>query len=186
VRAERRLLRLGDYLVRRACERLPEDVREERFREWAGELPAILHDPQVRFAPRRAARMLCYAADTRRGAATTPVEGRAFYLLLATAGLVSVALSIQNIVRAPGNGLNYVQLAWEVLLVAWPIGRLARSANRTTALITMSSSLAGMTFFLWNAAQAPGDWVNYFWAASFFLAFLAVWLFRSVGPYRWA
>ena len=74
MRGERQLLRLGEYLVGRACQRLPQEAREERYREWAAELPAILHDPQIRLAPRRAARMLGYAADTLRGAAMTPVR----------------------------------------------------------------------------------------------------------------
>src|SRR5690349_13667662 len=30
---------------------LPPDLREEQYREWAAELPAILHDPQARFGP---------------------------------------------------------------------------------------------------------------------------------------
>ena len=41
MRGERQLLRIGEYLVRRACRPLPPDVREERYREWAAELPAI-------------------------------------------------------------------------------------------------------------------------------------------------
>ena len=63
MRAERHLLRLSEYLVGRACQRLPKDIREESYREWAAELPAILHDRQIRLAPRRAVRMLGYAAD---------------------------------------------------------------------------------------------------------------------------
>jgi hypothetical protein len=58
--------RVAGYLIRRACRRLPDDTREERYREWTSELPAILHDPGVRFAPRRSARTLFYAADTLR------------------------------------------------------------------------------------------------------------------------
>jgi hypothetical protein len=64
MRAERALLRTGEYLVGRACRRLPPETRDERYREWAAELPAILHDPQIRLAPRRAVRMLGYAATT--------------------------------------------------------------------------------------------------------------------------
>src|ERR1700678_1230987 len=75
MRGERALLRVGEYLVDRACRRLPRGTRKDRYREWAAELPAILHDPEIRFAPRRAVRMLGYAADTLRGAARTP--GRA-------------------------------------------------------------------------------------------------------------
>jgi hypothetical protein len=57
MRGERQLLRPGEYLVRRACQRLPQDIREERYREWTAELPVILRDPQIRLAPLRAVRM---------------------------------------------------------------------------------------------------------------------------------
>jgi hypothetical protein len=56
--------RLAGHLIRHACRRLPDDVRGERYREWAAELPAILHDPGIRFAARRSARALRYAAGT--------------------------------------------------------------------------------------------------------------------------
>ena len=108
MRGERRLLRAGEYLVRRACQRLPRDVREERCREWAAELPVILHDPQVRFAPWRAVRMLGYAADTLRGTAMMPgrtpgaiARSRQALLFLAIC-LVAAAANTWAIVQAPG------------------------------------------------------------------------------------
>ena len=61
MRGERRLLRIGEYLITRACRRLPAGTRDDRYREWAAELPAILRDPDTRLAARRAARMLGYA-----------------------------------------------------------------------------------------------------------------------------
>ena len=61
MRGERRLLRIGEYLIARACRRLSADTRDERYREWAAELPAILRDPGIRLAARRAARMLGFA-----------------------------------------------------------------------------------------------------------------------------
>jgi DivIVA domain-containing protein len=54
VRGERGLLRLGEYLVRRASRHLPAEIRDGRYREWAAELPAILHDPEIKLAARRA------------------------------------------------------------------------------------------------------------------------------------
>ena len=84
MRAERQLLRIGEYLVGRACRRLPEDIRDERYREWAAELPAILHDSQIRFAPWRVVRMLAYAADMIRGATLAPVRARRRRSRLAT------------------------------------------------------------------------------------------------------
>ena len=71
MRFEYALLRTGEYLVRRACRRLQPEIRDDRYREWTAELPAILHDPQIRLGPHRALRMLGYAADTLRGTALT-------------------------------------------------------------------------------------------------------------------
>jgi DivIVA domain-containing protein len=76
MRGEGRLLRIGEYLITRACRHLPPEARDERYREWVAELPAILRDPGVRPAPRRAARMLGYACGTIRGTALTPGSAR--------------------------------------------------------------------------------------------------------------
>lgn len=76
MRGERWLLRSGEYLIARACRHLPTEARDERYREWVAELPAILRDPGVRPAARRAARMLRYASGTIRGTALTPGSAR--------------------------------------------------------------------------------------------------------------
>jgi hypothetical protein len=73
--AERWALSAGEYLVARACRRLPAEVREERYREWIAELPVILHDRDAGKTPRRVVRMLTFAADTLRG---TTVAARAY------------------------------------------------------------------------------------------------------------
>ena len=182
MRGERQLLRLGEYLVRRACRQLPPDVREERYEEWAAELPAILHDPQIRLAPRRAMRMLAYAADTLRGTALAPggTRGRiprmfaALDRLFPVAGLVVVALEIWAIVQAPGDALNYLWLAWTLLFVAYLIRKRVHSAGRVTALLGIGALLALAAVFLVQAAQAPGDWVNYVMAALVLLPLLVV------------
>ena len=188
MRGERLLLRAGEFLVGGACRRLPPGIRDERYREWAAELPAILHDPQVRLAARRAVRMLAYAADTLRGAIMTPARARrrtprmtALLCLLLVAALVSVAGTIWTTVRAPGHPMNYLHVTWSLLLAAFPISMLARSAARLTVLISVSAILAGMAVGLWEAAQAPADWVNYLTAAYNFLLLLALWLAS-----RWA
>lgn len=72
MKGERGLLRTGEFLVARAARRLPASVRDERSREWAAELPAILRDPSLGPPWRRAARMLGYALDTIRAAALRP------------------------------------------------------------------------------------------------------------------
>ena len=89
--------------------------------------------------------------------------------------------NIWNIVRAPEHPLNYLRLAWSLLLVAYPISTLLGSATRVTTLIVISGTVAGVAFSLWDAAQAPGDWVNYFAAAGLVLLLLALWL-----ALRWA
>lgn len=58
--------RVAEYVIRRACRHLPGDTRDERYREWTAELPAILQDPGIRFAPLRSAHALRYAAGTAR------------------------------------------------------------------------------------------------------------------------
>jgi len=58
--------RLADRLIRRACHRLPGEAGDERYREWAAELPAILADPDVGSGMRRSARALRYAAGISR------------------------------------------------------------------------------------------------------------------------
>jgi len=183
-----RLLRAGEYLLGQACRRLPPDIREERYREWAGELPAILHDPQARLAPWRAVRMLSYAADTLRGTILTSAKARrptprmpALQYLVLVAGLVNLGWNTWTIVRAPEHALNYANVAWSVLLVAWPVSMLVRASARVTAMILISSTLVGVTVTLWTAAQAPADWVNYFLAACLVLLLLAWWLAS-----RWA
>ena len=52
--------------IRRACRRLPEDSREECYREWAAELSAILGDPGGGRGFMRAARALSYSAGITR------------------------------------------------------------------------------------------------------------------------
>lgn len=76
MKGDRGLLRTGEFLVARAARRLPARVRDERYREWAAELPAILRDPSLGPPWRRAALMLGYALDTIRAAALRPGQDR--------------------------------------------------------------------------------------------------------------
>jgi hypothetical protein len=74
--------RVAEYLIRRASRRLPGEVRDERYREWAAELPAILTDSDVPPGLLRSARALRFAAGTyagsrrlARGSATRQLAG---------------------------------------------------------------------------------------------------------------
>ncbi len=181
MRAERTLLSIGDYLVSRACQQLPRAIREQRHREWAAELPAILHDPQTGPAPRRAIRMLGYAADTVRGAALThvraaPPRRTAGLCLLLVADTALVIWAVLDIVGAPGDPLNYLRLAWNVLLAACPLSMLMRSTWRVRRLIASAGTLLGVAVCLWDAARAPADWFNYAVAALLFLLLSIMWI----------
>ena len=61
-----RVQRICERVIRAACRRLPEDMRAERCREWAAELPAILDDQSIRPALRRAVLALTYSAGVAR------------------------------------------------------------------------------------------------------------------------
>jgi hypothetical protein len=174
MRGERRLLHLGEYLIGRACRDLPRGIRDERYREWAAELPAILDDPDTRFAPRRAARMLRYAAGTFRGTLAPGSHERrqmdrwtALLGALIISGVVSTVGDVWAITQAPGQWMTYLQLAWGLLQVALPMSMLVRASLRTTLLIGASGLLAGAVVNISIAMGAPGDWVSYFGVAFF-------------------
>jgi hypothetical protein len=67
-----RVQRLAEYLIRLSCRRFPEDIRDERYREWTAELPAILDDPDIRFGFRRDVRALRFAAGHARPSVRQP------------------------------------------------------------------------------------------------------------------
>jgi hypothetical protein len=191
MKAEQALLRIGEHLVARACRRLPGKTREDRYQEWTAELPAILHDPEIRFAPLRAVRMLGYAADTLRGAARAPGSARRRSATLSAlwsrlvftafiAGLVFLVLSVQDAVRAPGDWVDYVDMALSLSLMAWAVSHYLRPSARTTRLISEGTCLAGLVYYSCHAVQSPGDWLNYVLAVFFFLSLL-FWLIWPGG-----
>jgi Phospholipase_D-nuclease N-terminal len=61
-----RVQRVAEWLIYAACRRLPADVRAERCREWAAELPAILDDQGIRPSFLRALRALRFCAGISR------------------------------------------------------------------------------------------------------------------------
>jgi hypothetical protein len=60
--------RIAEWLIRAACRRLPADVRDERCREWAAELPAILDDQSIRLPFLRSLRALSFCVGVSRTA----------------------------------------------------------------------------------------------------------------------
>jgi DivIVA domain-containing protein len=126
MRGERRLLRIGEYLIARACRHLPTEARDERYREWVAELPAILRDPDVRPAVRRAARMLRYASGTIRGTALTP--GSARRVLAHTAG--TAAPYVITALMAYLRGWTKTPEEWIYVGIGWLLGSLTISGCR--------------------------------------------------------
>jgi hypothetical protein len=116
MRGERLLLRAGEYMIGRSCRRLPSQIRDERYREWTAELPAILNDPDTRSAVRRAVRMLGYAADTIRGTALAAGRARRRPAARRAAGIgmhifpevAAAAFLIWATVTAPGDRVRYL------------------------------------------------------------------------------
>jgi hypothetical protein len=126
MRGERRLLRIGEYLIARACRHLPAEARDERYREWAAELPAILRDPDVRPAARRAARMLRYASGTIRGTALTPGSARRVMALTAgTAASFIITGLVDYLLGWTKNPQD-----WPYLGIGWLLGSLTISGCR--------------------------------------------------------
>jgi len=115
---ERWLIRLGEYMVGCACRRLPASARDERFREWTAELPAIMGDSGVRFSWHRAARMLRFAAGIAWGTALTRADKAR--RLVAIGGIVfglgAVAYDIRAIVLDTGDRANYLMASVQLVL----------------------------------------------------------------------
>lgn len=141
MRGERWLLRIGEYLIGRAARLLPGEIRDERRREWAAELPAILCDPDTRLAAHRAARMLGYAVGAVWGTALAAggARGRLTAVIAAVVGLFTadflavVVLNTRNAVNAPGDWVPYFWIVLGVVFLAmfgWVLGRRIRQADK--------------------------------------------------------
>jgi hypothetical protein len=66
VSGTRLVQRVAERLIGAACRRLPAEVRDERFREWMAELPAILDDESIRPPWLRGLRALAFCAGISR------------------------------------------------------------------------------------------------------------------------
>jgi hypothetical protein len=82
--------------------------------------------------------------------------------------------------------VNYVQVAWSLLLVGWLMSQYVRSTARMSGLIAISANLAGLVVCTWNAVRGPGDWVNGFAAAWLLFLLMAWWLVRRWVSHRQA
>jgi hypothetical protein len=127
-----RAQRLAEHLIRRACRRLPGDTRDDRYREWAAELPAILHDPDIRFRLHRSARALLYAADHTRSTRRLP-RAAANRDVRARARNVKIKRNIAHGIPVAGIVAVTVQQIWTgqwMPLIAGISGPLVYGATR--------------------------------------------------------
>lgn len=142
-------LSAAERLIRRACRRLPGPDRDERYREWTAELPAILHDPDTRQAPRRALRALLYAADQHRSirriypASTRRARIAARYRdgfldLMRNAALNSTRATITLIILSTGGAIG-------ALL---SIGGIFIAINCVDAFIVLSHFESGLSIVM--------------------------------------
>ena len=72
-----RAQRIGEWLIRTACRRLPADVRAEQRREWTAELPAILDDQSIHPSFLRTLRALIFCIGISRTARLMSGSARA-------------------------------------------------------------------------------------------------------------
>ena len=111
--------RLAEYLIRRASRSLPADIGADRYREWAAELPAILNDPDIRFAPLRAARALRYAAGTRASARfLLRAEGQAGRSRLPRAVVLATAAAVIWVAGSVFSDAYPLNGSWSYLYIA--------------------------------------------------------------------
>ena len=156
MRGERWLLRAGEFLVGRAARHLPAAARDERYREWAAELPVILGDPEIKPAAARAARMLWFAADTLRGAALgrRPARHRGAHRGAASRGKSARWLGVGAALLAASLTMLAVMLAIQAFLVYYMIVDDVSLAGYAAFVLTSLAILAGW----WRPGGADWYW----------------------------
>ena len=124
--------------------------------------------------------MLGYAADTLRGTIITPRSARGriprmcagLPVVCLVAGLGAVGLAAWAIVQAPGDGQNYLRLAWGLLFMAYLLRKRVRPAGPMTGLPRISALLSACRRLPMERGTGSRDWVNDFVAALFLLPLL--------------
>jgi len=146
--------RTAEWLIRAACRRLPEDLRAERCREWAAELPAILGDDSVRPPLRRTLRALSFCVGISRTTRRLSRSSRAGAQDSQTWQWRDGAMPRQRIDVASRAVLGF--LVW--LAVVAGIIALARAIGQPPRWLLMAGlalAIAFDAFCLADIARAP-------------------------------
>jgi hypothetical protein len=142
------MLRWAERVIEWACHRLPEPARGERAREWRGELPVILADPDVRFALVRITRMLVFALGVAKLAHSGATTSDAARHRAGTKGAAQVVVfAVARGADVAAAGMRTARL----LFAPWPVVAAfvtAHDADRTnvmslTDVLTMAGSVMG-------------------------------------------
>jgi hypothetical protein len=159
MRGERHALRAGEYLVSRACRRLPARIREERYQEWLAEMPVILHDREAGPAPLRVVRMLAFAADTLRGTTLAPDAYRGAHRGVHQGGAVktirwlAVGLLLLSALLSALLGALLALLAYEGYIIYQLIAGASLIFSATLVLVHLAS-FAASRIPRWDIATA--------------------------------
>ena len=129
-----RARRTAEWLIEAACRRLADDVRADRCREWAAELPAILDDQSIRLSFLRTVRALTFCAGISRTTCQLRRRARAgSRRAQRQAGTVKPPAS-EVAARAVVAAVVWLVWAWIALTAASkPSGLRTRSTSRAIA-----------------------------------------------------
>ena len=151
---EDRLQRRAESILARACRHLPDEVREERIKEWGAEIPAVLHESEVRPAWRRGARTAWFVLGvvwtSRAERVADPTESAQSQLSLTEiASAVALAASALSTISGSMTSLSAVvdkmaapvlpPTVWHVKVIlmvcwlratAWALGVQGRGRRR--------------------------------------------------------
>jgi hypothetical protein len=123
-----RVQRLAESLIRLSCRRFPKDIRDERYREWTAELPAILDDPDIRFRVHRDVRALRFAAGHASPRLRQPGAGK-----LLTVAVILVAVGIAAI----ASGRQLILLLWSISMASLALVMLRKSVSKSALRIAL-------------------------------------------------
>jgi hypothetical protein len=149
-----RVQRIAEWLIRAACRRLPADVRAERCREWAAEIPAILDDESIRPPLRRALRALSFCVGISSTARRLSRSSRARAQHSKSWQWRDGAMPRQPLDVASRAVLGF--LVWLVVVVG--IIAIARSIGQPPRWLLMAGlalAIAFDAFCLADIARAP-------------------------------